>query len=224
MKFKSNAYTQVSGSVGGTTYAHNKGGMYARARAIPTNPNSIYQQAIRGFIADLTQRWTLTLTEPQRAAWRVYATNVPLPDAFGDMRTIPALSHYIRSNVPRLQIGASRIDPGPTTYNLGQATQPVITVTAPSTASVAFTNTDEWYTVGAAGALIILASRPQLASIEYFKGPYLYCGYVINPDASPKALTLPFPCVAGQKVFFQVRATQTNGRLSLPFRFYDVSA
>ena len=40
MLFKSAAFTQASGSVGGLTFAHNRGGMYTRARSIPVNPKT----------------------------------------------------------------------------------------------------------------------------------------------------------------------------------------
>lgn len=223
MKFKSQLVTQVSGSVGGTTYAHNKGGLYMRARSIPTNMHTSYQEQIRSLVKQLTTKWKDVLTAAQRAAWAVYAENTPLNDAFGDPRTVPALSHYIRSNVPRSQCGFSVIDDGPTVMGLPTGTPIVPNITGANTVSVAFTNTDAWAgEVG--GGCIILASRPQSLATIYFIGPYRYCDRIagaIVPPVSPQVLTLPFACGATGRIFFQFRFCRADGRISAPFRTYD---
>lgn len=223
MKFKSSVYTQASGSVGGLTYSHNRGGMYTRARTIPTNPSSAFQAVIRGFVAALTSAWNDTLSAAQRAAWDVYAENVPMLDSLGESRNIGGLGHYVRSNVPRLQAGLDRVDDGPTTYNLGEFTNPTIDA-VDATADeidVAFTAGDDW--VGEDGAaLLVLCSRPQNPGINYFTGPYRFADSIDGdsgtPPTSPASLTLPFVVAAGQKIFAQFRVTRADGRLSLPFR------
>ncbi|KKM06452.1 hypothetical protein LCGC14_1743870, partial [marine sediment metagenome] len=47
MLFKSGLITQGSGSIGGLTASHNRGGMYFRARTIPTNPATSFQTVVR---------------------------------------------------------------------------------------------------------------------------------------------------------------------------------
>lgn len=228
MKFKSSVYTQASGSVGGLTYSHNRGGMYTRARTIPTNPSSAYQAVIRGFVAALTSAWNDTLSAAQRAAWDVYAENVPMLDSLGESRNIGGLGHYVRSNVPRLQAGLDRVDDGPGTYNLGEFTNPTIDA-VDATADeidVGFTAGDDW--VGEDGAaLLVLCSRPQNPGINYFTGPYRFADSIDGdsgtPPTSPASLTLPFSVVAGQKIFAQFRVSRADGRLSLPFRLGDTA-
>jgi hypothetical protein len=70
--------------------------------------------------------------------------------------------------------------------------------------------------------MLIWASRPQNASINYFKGPYRYCGVIEGVDAAPPpgptVLDLPFPCVLDQRVFFFARVTRLDGRMSASFR------
>jgi hypothetical protein len=100
VKFKSQVYASVSGSVGGLTYSHNQGGMYCRARAVPTNPNTSFQQTLRNAMGQLTTRWGQTLTQTQRDAWAVFATNVPVVDSLGESRTIPPLSWYLKAPTP----------------------------------------------------------------------------------------------------------------------------
>lgn len=221
MKFQSQVYTKASGSVGGLTYSHNAGGMYTRGRVTPTDPGSAQQLVVRGLIATLSNWWLAVVTEAQRGAWKLYAQNVVLYDSFGAAIKISGLAHYIRANVPRLQAGKTRIDAGPTPYDLGAFTPPTVTVDATADeVDVTFTNTDPW-AMAVGGHMLVYASRPQNPSINFFKGPYRYAGAISGaaaPPTSPATIALPFPCTVGEKVFFQVRVSQVNGRLQLPFR------
>ena len=228
MKIASQLVTKVSGSIGGLTGSHNKGGLYFRARAVPTNPNTQFQQAVRNAVAQLSTRWGSVLTAAQRAAWKVYAENVPLVDTLGEARIIPALAMYVRSNVPRLQAGMAIVDAGPTVYQL--ATFSGVTAAFDATADevdVTYVNTDDWAdTTG--GALLIWCSRPLAASIEYFKGPYRYTNKVLGntatPPTSPATMTLPFPVAVGNQVALLARASNADGRLSSPFRLVGTAA
>lgn len=226
MKIKSALVTQVSGSVGGLTGSHNKGGMYFRARTIPTNPQSSFQVAVRNWVSQLTSRWSNDLTAAQREAWANYAEAVEIVDALGDARTIPALAHYVRSNVPRLQCSLSIVDDGPTVLTLPTGTPPTYALDDTNDeVDVTFDNSDDWAgEVG--GALAILASRAQQASINYFKGPYRFTNSIDGaavPPTSPATLSLPFAVAVGQKVFFQARVIRADGRVSSPFRDSDVA-
>jgi len=227
VKFYSQVYSAVSGSIGGITYAHNQGGMYARGRAIPTNPNTVQQQALRNAVGQLTTAWSQTLTQANRDAWATFAANVPILDVLGVPRTIPALSWYVKANSLRLQSGLSRIDAGPVVFELATLSLPVITLTpAAGTASMAFTNTDAWANeVG--GALLVYASRAQQNTINFFNGPYQYAGRVNGagtPPTSPATITLPFVTgPAGSKQFFRVVAVRADGRPSSPFRIFDIA-
>lgn len=228
MKFASQILSKVSGSVGGLTGSHNKGGMYFRARAVPTNPGSSQQTAIRNAMASMTTRWSSILTDAQRAAWSVYAANVPMMDTLGESRTIPPLAMFCRSNVPRIQAGLDPVDDGPTTYSLATMTDPSCAIdTANDELDVTYDNSDPW-AIADGGALLVLCSRPQNPTINYFKGPYRFAGSVpgdtMTPPTSPTAISLPFAVVAGQVIFWSIRATDADGRLSSPFRGSSLSA
>lgn len=227
MKFKSAVFTQASGSIGGITYSHNTGGMYVRARATPTNPNSTYQQDVRSYLASLAIAWATTVSDANRALWADYAANVPLVDRLGESRPIPALAMYCRCNVPRLQAGLARVDAGPTLFSLAQLTAPSVTVDAATdNVGVAFTNTDTWATA-VGGALLVYASRPVSPAINFYKGPYRYAGKIagaVSPPTSPEDIELPFTVVAGQQVFFRFVATNADGRLSADFRDGGIAA
>jgi hypothetical protein len=225
MKFKSALVTEASGSIGGMTASHNRGGYYFRQRSIPTNPNSPQQQAVRTIVAALASAWVNTLTANQRAFWEIYADHVQLPDPLGEPRNVGGLAMYVRTNVPAVQAGLARIDDAPTTYDLGgEFTEPAFgTISAAGgTAEVAYTNTDPWASEDGA-ALLILLSRGQNTSVNYFKGPYRFAGLVEGdsgtPPTSPLSATAPFPMAVGQRLFGQARVRRADGRLSLPVRF-----
>lgn len=226
MKYKSALMTAASGSVGGLVASHNRGGLYFRARTIPVNTNTEEQAAVRNFMAQCAAAWGDVLTDAQRLAWATYADFVLMPDAMGDPRKVPPMGHFCRSNVPRLQAGLARIDAAPTEYFLPSFTAPTFAVDASDgEVDVTFTNTDAWAgEVG--GGMLVYASRPQSPTINYFRGPYRFAGLIagaVSPPTSPATIVLPFPVVADQKVFFQIRVVRADGRVSSPFRSLSVA-
>jgi len=222
MKFNSQVYSAVSGSIGGITYAHNQGGMYSRARAIPTNPNSSFQQAMRNAMSQLTTAWLATLNTVQRTGWTTFAANVPILDALGQSRTISALAWYIKANSLRLQVGLARIDNAPVVFELATLTLPVHTIAgSANTDSVAFTNTDGWAgEVG--GSLLLYFSRAQNATKNFFAGPYRFGGRIngaVVPPTSPQVVTMPFfSGLAGSKIFVKLMCVRADGRPSAVYR------
>lgn len=226
MKFKSQVYTQASGSVGGITYSHNAGGMYTRARAIPVNSNTVYQQAVRNYVKQLVAAWSQTLSEVQRQQWKAYADAVPYVNSLGEPIYINALAMYVACNVPRLQASLSRVDDGPGVLALPTLTTPTYTVTAPNTGSLAFTNSDAW--AGEVGGALLLRTAPgSLPTINYYRGPYRYAGKVAGagtPPSSPASIAPAFAVVAGQRVHYTVRCVRADGRISGPLFLYGTAS
>ena len=224
MKIKSQILTQVSGSLGGLVGSHNRGGMYFRARSIPVNPATQYQAAVRQALAQLNARWVTTLTAGQRLLWAVYADNVPLTDTLGEPRNVTALNMYLRSNVVGIQNGLSIVDDAPTTYDTGGDAEFLVgTSSVDATADeldLAFDNGESWANE-TGGAMIVAVSRPQNASINFFKGPFRTVGTIdgddTTPPTSPATFTLPWTVEAGQQIFVQTRVRRADGRLNLPF-------
>lgn len=222
MLFTSPVIASGSGSIAGMTFSRNKGGNYLRARAIPTNPNSSLQQAVRSAMSQLSVLWQDTLTAAQRLAWKTYAENVPLLNPLGQSRTVTALNMYIRSNVPRLQASLARVDDAPTTFNLGDYTSPSFAIdTANDEVDVTFDNTDGWANEDDS-SMLVFGSVPNDPTIDYFKGPYQFLATIdgdsVTPPTSPAAIALPAAIVAGQRNFFRVIVSRADGRLSSDFR------
>jgi len=226
---KSQLATQLSGSIGGTTFGHNKGGMYMRARSIPTQPNSGNQLEVRAAFTELVNAWKSSLTATQRAAWNLYAQNVSVVNRLGDSVNNSGQNWYIAANVPVLQANAKlglslpRRDNAPTIFNRGDFTTPVPTPTETSGLSVAFTDTDDWANEDDA-ALFIYEGAPQDDSVEFFKGPFRLVGAVegdgTTAPTSPEAITaatltsLGYTITQNQNVWTAFAVSRADGRLS----------
>lgn len=213
----------ISGSIGGTTFSHNRGGPYARRRAIPTNPGTQQQSDVRATLSQLASRWRDTLSEVQRQAWDTYALNVPLPNAHGEPRNVGGLGMYVRSNVGRDQVPLILVDDAPVTFNLGEYTDPMVdsVVSTLQQATVSFEVADAW-TGEDDSAMLVYASRQQNPSINYFKGPYQFAAAIegdgVTPPTSPALIDLPFPVAIDNKVFLRFVVTRADGRYSSTFR------
>jgi len=220
MLIKSAVLTQASGSLAGSVFSHNKGGLYVRARSIPTNPNSAAQQLVRGKMQELATAWGDVLTAAQRSSWADYAANVPVTNRLGDSILLSGQQHYVRSNVPRLIAGLPRVDSGPTVFNQGSFTDPTMTVAGGGAdLSVTFTETDAWVDEDDAG-MIIQSSRGVSETINFFKGPFRFADSIdgdgTTAPTSPAAITTPFTFASGQKVFARVLVSRADGRLATP--------
>jgi len=220
MKFRSQVYTAVSGSIGGVTYSHNRGGMYTRGRATPTNPNSAAQQAARNAFGSLATAWSGILTQAQRDGWTLYATNTPLTDAFGEPLTLTGQQMYNRCNTPRLRSGEARVDAFPVTFGQANLTQAMPTWSTP-TLSVYYDNTDAW--ANAVGGFLIIQTSPIVGpAINFHKAPFRWLtnedGAVVPPTA-PKTTAVDafgntLSAFIGNRTYVKIRASDADGRLS----------
>ncbi len=219
MLFKPLIGAELSGSIGGITASHNKGGAYFRSRVIPTDPASPFQGIVRQSLGNLAARWSGLLSQSARDAWDLYAANVPLLNPLGESINVTGLNMFQRSNVPRQQNGLPRVDVAPSIFNLGDFTAPtVVSFTSPTALSLTFTEADDWVSEDDA-AMLIYGSRAQNASINFFKGPYRayvtqLLGEVAIPPTTPFAGVNPFSVAIGNKVFLKVSVTRADGRLS----------
>jgi len=211
--------TQVSGSIGGTTYSHNRYGAYKRNRSVPVNPNTDRQVAIRNILRNLAIAWGQTLTQTQRDAWTVYAANVPWVNHLGQPINLTGEAHYIRSNAPRVQAGLPRVDDGPTIFELAQAEASLACTGSEATQvfTLTFDDTADWCDEDDAAELLSMGI-PQDASIAFFNGPWRtlspILGDSVAPPASPVNPATVWPFAQGQRIWIRTRITRADGRLS----------
>lgn len=207
----------ASGSIGGQTFSRNRFGQYARARAIPVNPRTALQAAVRSTFAQMCAQWSL-LTANQRGQWAEYAAAIPRVDVFGQPISPTGRNVFIGNNCLRIQSGLAAVLDGPTTLTLPELTTPVITVTAGDPISVAFTTQDAWSTP-TGGGLTLFMAHPKSPQTNYCKGPYQYAGTILGAatsPTSPQTIPSPFVFTAGQRAFYRVVAMTSDGRISSP--------
>lgn len=214
---------QMSGSLAGNVYARNRYGNYMRARTKPINPNTALQQVVRSIIAELTTRWSQTLTANQRTAWNLYANSVNMKNKLGEVIKLSGFNHYIRSNTVRLRVAAPVVDDGPVVFEL-PAADPAFAVTGSEAAgqlSFGYDSTMAWADEDDA-YILFEQGQPQNAQRNFFAGPWRHCAQVegVNgaPPASPKVAAAVFAISETQRVWAYARISRADGRLSEAFR------
>ncbi len=224
MLFTSPIFSKASGSQGGTTFSHNRYGMYTRQRSTPVNPSSPRQQSHRAALQLLTERWRETLTQQQRDGWEIYGDNVVMKNKVGEDVFLPGVNHYLRSNLARVISGAPIVDPYPVVFTLPEADTTILVAysSAVQRASVNFNNGLPW--AGEDGArMSVFMSRPQNAHRNYVGGPYRYMGVVEGdsgtPPTSPQVMDAPFQFAQDQRISTKLRISRGDARLSQPFRY-----
>ena len=213
---------QMSGSIAGNTHARNRFGNYIRARTKPVNPNTALQQTIRGLMATLTANWAQTLTVAQRTAWNFYASSVSMKNRLGEAVNLTGFNHYLRSNIAIVQAGGTRVDAGPTVFELPEK-DPTFAITiseASQKITVTFDDALDW--AGEVGGYLILSTgQPQNPQRNFFAGPYRFSATIdgaVAPPATPDANTdVSFACTELQRVWIRARIARTDGRLSEEF-------
>lgn len=215
MKFKSQIITSASGSIGGTTFSRNKGGMYMRARAIPTNPNTQSQVDARARFGLYSSNWGNLLTDTQRTDWNTYGETVEVTDALGDKIRISGIAHYIRSNTLLEQAGGVAVVVPPTSQ------QPAIDISA-----IVVTSEDGdaeiVATIGATGweaedgaFLLVQQSRGFPVGVNSSRGKAMRFAGSVPGDAITPPTTLginnSFILAEGQTNFLRMRAVAVDG-------------
>lgn len=221
MLIKSGLLTQMSGSIGGMTGSHNKGGMYLRSRAIPVNPNTPTQLAVRTAMNQLVTDWVETLTQAERDSWDVYAQNVTVTNALGDATKISGQNWYVSLNSVRVRNGLDLVTTAPAVFD-SATLNPIsaaFTNGTPADVVLTFDDTQAWVD-DPQSALIVQASRPQNQSKMFFKGPFQQAGLVLGDATTPPTtgvnVTTPFAYGLDNKGFARVRLSLSDGRLSAP--------
>lgn len=119
--------SEVRGKIGGVVFARNKGGLYVRNFAAPTQGQFEAREEAKSAFGFLSNTWG-GLTQSQRDGWTAYGQAVPTVNSLGEEQTISGLAAFMRGNAILRRLGVSlALDPpdagvrGPT---LGQ---PVLT-------------------------------------------------------------------------------------------------
>lgn len=96
--------SDISGSIGGTTFARNRGGAYARQRVKPLNPRSNDQANTRNRFGINSTGWR-NLTEAARLSWVGWAATHPVLNRLGEAVILSGAQAYSQVNNNRTFCG-----------------------------------------------------------------------------------------------------------------------
>lgn len=212
--------TQVSGAIAGVVFARNRSGSYIRPRTKPVNPHSARQEAARAVVSFLAEYWHSDMTPVQRAAWEVYASAVAMKNRLGETIYNTGYNHFIRCNcfLQLLVPGSTQ----PTASLILNLPEKDVTTLCSEEGVIAQTFT---FTFDATGwgvtdddksAMAFYQGIPQLASRNFFAGPWRYMDFCDNTEGATGTHTVDaaYPFGVGQKVWFQARLRDGDGRCS----------
>lgn len=208
---------QRSGKQGGIVWSHNAAGPYVRNRAIPVNPNTSRQVAVRLSVRNLGIRWSVVLTQALRDAWDVYAANVTWLNRLGQTITLTGLNHYVRSNTPRLISGIAPVDIAPIIFDLAAADGALVATASAATQDLTIDGDPAGLWIGEADAWqFYYMGLPQNPGRKFFGGPYRLLTAVpgVGPPPFPVVIAAAFPFGAGQRIWVRSRIARGDGRLS----------
>jgi hypothetical protein len=176
MLIKSTILAQMSGSLNGSVFSHNRGGQYARNRSIPANPATTRQGEVRTSITVLSLQWGQVLSQSQRDAWTNYAAANPVTNRLGDQTTLSGIAQYTKTN--QFRVG---------TLGLAPLNDPPAAVAPPSGQIPSFLSATASNNAGAGNAsiqvnvsavttgysLALYSSGPLSPGKGFWKGPYV---------------------------------------------------
>lgn len=199
----------MSGSIRGVVFSHNKGGAYTRGRTIPTNPTSAKQSAARGVLATLSSQWS-TLSAAQRADWELWAGVNPVVNRLGQAFNRTGQQAFVGLNARLLQAGTTAVLTCPATTAPGDLLTLVITATAPTGISAAFTTTP----LAAGHRLLLWQTLPRTAGNNPNRRQSRLLGYTAAAAVSPAVFVSPYPAVVTNVSNFWGQVMDAAGQVS----------
>ncbi len=213
----------MSGSIGGNTFARNRGGNYVRARTKPVNPRSFRQSAARAVIMFLAEQWREDpMNDDKRQAWGTYAAGVNWKNKLSADIKLTGFNMFIRSNAALLRAGGTLVTNGPPDIGLPPG-DPDFAVAFDATAqkiSVAFNDAFTW-ALETGAYLSVEMGMPQNATRNFFDGPWRWAAGIPGVDttgvSTPQLIDPPFTLTPGQKVWCRSRIIRKDARASTQF-------
>lgn len=202
-----------SGSYQSLTFSRNRNGQYVRTRAIPVNPSTAFQQAVRARLSTGAQDWR-ELTSLQREGWATLGEQITRTDSLGQGYTLTGFQAFVLINNNRAAAGDVRVTDAPAHL----PPDPILSITPTITAatySVAWTPTPLL-----AGEKLFVSCSPQRSAGRNFEGDYRLILVSAAAGASPLVVFTAYQSrmgtpVVGNRIFTSAQR-YLNGFLSTP--------
>lgn len=103
--------TEASGKLGGTVFSRGRGGAYVRNRVMPSNPQTMAQQAVRAAFGAISSAWR-SLTQTQRDEWNAITADYPTKNRLGEEKILSGKALFQKLNMNlSLANQAIKLDP-----------------------------------------------------------------------------------------------------------------
>ncbi len=209
----------IRGSVGDQTYARNQGGLYVRDRTGPAGAPTASQIEVTDTITDLSQAWSSTLTDAQRAGWRQYAAAYPKANKWGHPILHNGYTRFIKTNFPSYRgLGSVTFDDPPTEPPLPPFAFDISASAATNKVTVALPPTPAPPASDAATAWAY-AGLPKSPGVNFYKAPFALASTNLHLLGTwllnPWRITIAGGLTQGDKIWFRFQLQNfTTGALS----------
>ena len=214
---KSTILAQISGSINGMTFAHNRGGAYARNRSLPSNPGTDRQDQVRTAMASISKAWGSVLDEGQREAWRIFGSQQQVQNRIGDTITLSGIAAFNRMNLFRMStLGQAMVEDPPAAMGSQDPPPTFVSVNGvtsldgqPASADIVMNTSSTGYSVA------VYYAGPIKPGIKYYRGPYI--GHTTTAvTGTPVAVTLTDLVMPSDDINAALKITLYDTANSLP--------
>lgn len=183
----------ASGSIAATTYSRNRFGPYIRNRAIPVNPSTSAQAAVRSRFGTRVAAWR-GLTAAQRAQWNTQAALITLVDSLGNTYTPSGAQFYASVNLNRSICGNAELT-APPIVDTPPAIATATLTAAGGTPSLSLAFTAP---IVAGDFVVVQATAPSSAGRSFFgRSEYKQIAVLDSTDTTPVDLLAAYEAVFG---------------------------
>lgn len=127
--------SELRGKIGGIVASDGAYGPYLRAKVTPYNPQTTYQQIVRGRVEVVSQAWS-TLASNLRSAWEDLALQCKRTNVFGAIAALTGFNCFMKINCNRLMMAQAQLTTAPDFVLPTPLTS--LTLSTPGAASVSF--------------------------------------------------------------------------------------
>lgn len=207
----------IRGSIGGSTFSRSKAGATMRARVKGTTSRSSSLQARKASLSMLSSYWGTTLTQEQRDAWNLYASQTPMMNRLGQPMYITGMAAFIQTNGTIAPAGEAIRATAPATP--GAAVTPAFAATIDSeSAELSITAAPTgWDSSDPAAVLIWRVSPATPPGRSGVNKRLAYAGKVKGnntPPTFPLAIAMPYATAAGAVHTVECVQVDADGKVS----------
>lgn len=214
---------EVSGTVGGVTFARIRGAKACRGWRAPTNKSRSLQLEVRRALALAAATWFNDLTQTQRNGWDTYAPTCSFTNPLGEAYTITGYNMFVRNHSLYTLFGGWAHDvyePADEPQDNGFPTNPTLTLTLThSTGAITLTNIVP--ALATNEAIAITVYKWMKASRQYPHTPRFDREFVDDGDTPPFSVStygVALPGSAGDaKAVMVCRFVDGEERVSKPW-------